>query len=146
MAESAVSLRKKTRIELLEMLVEQSRHVAELEQQMEEIKGTLEEKTAELEKLKLKLVQQNSDIQKNTPSEKELYDQMRSIVSRKNRQIESLKKALETERMIRMAPVTSAKTLGEAAGYMNQMLQDTRWAIAQYQKMVITVSKKLDEK
>ena len=146
MAESEVSLRKKSRMELLEMLVEQGRHVAEMNQQMEEMKAELAEKTAALDDLNVKLEQKNSDIHKCLQSMKDFFEQMKDIINNKNKEIESLKSALETEKKMRIGSITSCKTLGEATRYMNRMMEDTKTASLQYQKMIGRLSKQLDKK
>ena len=52
-----------------------------------------------------------------------------------------LKKALETERSIRMKSLLESKTISEASLYMDQLLEDTRRATAQYQKIVEMLAK-----
>jgi flotillin len=87
------------------------------------------------------LKQKDDQIRKEKVRLKVYAGKAKEKLQKKNEQIKVLKKALETERSIRMKSLLESKTISEASLYMDQLLEDTRRATAQYQKIVEMLAK-----
>ena len=115
MLESTSTLRKMSRQELLEMLVEQSKNTDEAVARKEELEALLAEKDEEIVQLQQKL-------------------------QKYSKRVRTLKDKLDSERMIRLHSLAESKTISEASRYMDQILEDTRVANVMYQKLIRRIS------
>ena len=129
MAESNQSLRKMSRAELLEVLVEQSEAVGKVIQENESLKRELQEKTELLEKLQ-------SELDGKDAKAASVQKQLKLKLQKSNERVKALKASLEAERMIRFQSLADSKTVSEASMYMNQILEDTRKANILYQNLI----------
>ena len=134
MSENTEPLRKMTRSQLLEILVEQSKAVGEIRERMEQLEKQLQEKNEAIEQLKKEL-QEKDD--KNAASLRVLQDRLKKSLA----QNKALKDAAEMERQIHTRPLTEAKTITEASRYMDQLLASTRKTLAQYHKLIEKLAK-----
>ena len=125
------TLRKMTRAELLEMLVEQSKSVAVMRQDMEKMQAELDSKDVLLNEYKERLTEKENMGNPEVSTLKEDY--------------QKLQNKLDAERRLRMESLLNSRTITEATQYMNQMLEDTKIAAAQYQKIIIRLANKLKE-
>ena len=125
------TLRKMTRAELLEMLVEQSKSVAAMRQNMEKMQAELDSKDVLLNEYKERLTEKENMGNPEVSTLKEDY--------------QKLQNKLDAERRLRMESLLNSRTITEATQYMNQMLEDTKIAAAQYQKIIIRLANKLKE-
>lgn len=119
MSESITPLRKLSRAQLLEMLVEQGKAINELREENEHLKKDLADKDAENEKALLLLKRK---------------------LQKSNAQVKALKKSLDAEQRIRMQSLLESRTISEASAYMNQLLEDTRKANILYQKLIMKLA------
>lgn len=141
MADSNTSLRKMTRAQLLKTLVEQSEAVGKIRSDKEALEIQLNENKETITQLKAELKQKDDQIRKEKVRLKVYAENAKEKLQKKNEQIKVLKKALETERSIRMKSLLESKTISEASLYMDQLLEDTRRATAQYQRIVEMLAK-----
>ena len=141
MADSNTSLRKMTRAQLLKTLVEQSEAVGQIRSDKEALEIQLKENKETIAQLKAELKQKDDQIRKEKVRLKVYAEKAKEKLQKKNEQVKVLKKALETERSIRMKSLLESKTISEASLYMDQLLEDTRRATAQYQKIVEMLAK-----
>ena len=141
MADSNTSLRKMTRAQLLKTLVEQSEAVGKIRSDKEALEIQLKENKETIAQLKVELKQKNDQIRNEKARLKVYAEKAKEKLQKKNEQVKVLKKALETERSIRMKSLLESKTISEASLYMDQLLEDTRRATAQYQKIVEMLAK-----
>lgn len=141
MADSNTSLRKMTRAQLLKTLVEQSEAVGQIRSDKEALEIQLNENKETIAQLKAELKQKDDQIRKEKVRLKVYAEKAKEKLQKKNEQIKVLKKALETERSIRMKSLLESKTISEASLYMDQLLEDTRRATAQYQRIVEMLAK-----
>ena len=141
MADSNTSLRKMTRAQLLKTLVEQSEAVGEIRSDKEALEIQLKENKETIAQLKAELKQKDDQIRNEKARLKVYAEKAKEKLQKKNEQVKVLKKALETERSIRMKSLLESKTISEASLYMDQLLEDTRRATAQYQKIVEMLAK-----
>ena len=141
MADSNTSLRKMTRAQLLKTLVEQSEAVGKIRSDKEALEIQLNENKETITQLKAELKQKDDQIRKEKVRLKVYAEKAKEKLQKKNEQVKVLKKALETERSIRMKSLLESKTISEASLYMDQLLEDTRRATAQYQKIVEMLAK-----
>ena len=141
MADSNTSLRKMTRAQLLKTLVEQSEAVGQIRSDKEALEIQLNENKETITQLKAELKQKDDQIRKEKVRLKVYAEKAKEKLQKKNEQVKVLKKALETERSIRMKSLLESKTISEASLYMDQLLEDTRRATAQYQKIVEMLAK-----
>ena len=141
MADSNTSLRKMTRAQLLKTLVEQSEAVGEIRSDKEALEIQLNENKETITQLKAELKQKDDQIRKEKVRLKVYAEKAKEKLQKKNEQVKVLKKALETERSIRMKSLLESKTISEASLYMDQLLEDTRRATAQYQRIVEMLAK-----
>lgn len=119
MSESITPLRKLSRAQLLEMLVEQGKAINELREENEHLKKDLADKDAENEKALLLLKRK---------------------LQKSNTQVKALKESLDAEQRIRMQSLLKSRTISEASAYMNQLLEDTRKANILYQKLIMKLA------
>lgn len=119
MSESITPLRKLSRAQLLEMLVEQGKAINELREENEHLKKDLADKDAENEKALLLLKRK---------------------LQKSNAQVKALKESLDAEQRIRMQSLLKSRTISEASAYMNQLLEDTRKANILYQKLIMKLA------
>ena len=129
------TLRKMTRAELLEMLVEQSKSVAAMHQDMEKMQAELDSKDVLLNEYKERLTEKENMGNPEASTLKEDYQKLQEAVASRNAMI----------RELRMESLLNSRTITEATQYMNQMLEDTKIAAAQYQKIIIRLANKLKE-
>ncbi|MBE6128856.1 MAG: hypothetical protein E7185_06235 [Erysipelotrichaceae bacterium] len=129
MSENTEPLRKMTRAQLLEMLVEQSKAVGEIRERMEQLEKQLQEKDEAIEQLKKELQEKD---EKNAATLHVLQTRLKKSTA----QNKVLKEAAEMERKIHTRPLTEAKTVTEASRYMDQLLTSTRKTMAQYHKLI----------
>lgn len=129
MAESNQSLRKMSRAELLEVLVEQSEAVGKVIQENESLKKELQKMTEQMEQLK-------SELDGKDAKAAAVQKQLRLKLQKSNERVKALKTSLEAERMIRFQSLADSKTVSEASMYMNQILEDTRKANILYQNLI----------
>lgn len=141
MADSNTSLRKMTRAQLLKTLVEQSEAVGQIRSDKEALEIQLKENKETIAQLKAELKQKDDQIRNEKARLKVYAEKAKEKLQKKNEQVKVLKKALETERSIRMKSLLESKTISEASLYMDQLLEDTRRATAQYQKIVEMLAK-----
>lgn len=141
MADSNTSLRKMTRAQLLKTLVEQSEAVGQIRSDKEALEIRLKENKETIAQLKAELKQKDDQIRNEKARLKVYAEKAKEKLQKKNEQVKVLKKALETERSIRMKSLLESKTISEASLYMDQLLEDTRRATAQYQKIVEMLAK-----
>ena len=141
MADSNTSLRKMTRAQLLKTLVEQSEAVGQIRSDKEALEIQLNENKETITQLKAELKQKDDQIRNEKARLKVYAEKAKEKLQKKNEQVKVLKKALETERSIRMKSLLESKTISEASLYMDQLLEDTRRATAQYQKIVEMLAK-----
>lgn len=141
MADSNTSLRKMTRAQLLKTLVEQSEAVGQIRSDKEALEIQLNENKETIAQLKAELKQKDDQIRNEKARLKVYAEKAKEKLQKKNEQVKVLKKALETERSIRMKSLLESKTISEASLYMDQLLEDTRRATAQYQKIVEMLAK-----
>lgn len=141
MADSNTSLRKMTRAQLLKALVEQSEAVGKIRSDKEALEIQLNENKETITQLKAELKQKDDQIRKEKVRHKVYAEKAKEKLQKKNEQVKVLKKALETERSIRMKSLLESKTISEASLYMDQLLEDTRRATAQYQRIVEMLAK-----
>ena len=141
MADSNTSLRKMTRAQLLKTLVEQSEAVGQIRSDKEALEIQLNENKETITQLKAELKQKDDQIRKEKVRLKVYAEKAKEKLQKKNEQVKVLKKALETERSIRMKSLLESKTISEASLYMDQLLEDTRRATAQYQRIVEMLAK-----
>lgn len=141
MADSNISLRKMTRAQLLKTLVEQSEAVGQIRSDKEALEIQLKENKETIAQLKAELKQKDDQIRNEKARLKVYAEKAKEKLQKKNEQVKALKKALETERSIRMKSLLESKTISEASLYMDQLLEDTRRATAQYQKIVEMLAK-----
>lgn len=134
MPEADHSLRKKSRAELLEILVEQSEAVNQVITQKENLEKELQEKNQIIDQLREELNQKD---EKSSAS----LRKMQLRLKKSNERIMALKTSLEAERMIRMKTLAEAKTISEACQYMNQLLEDTKVASILYQKLIMKLAR-----
>lgn len=127
------TLRKMSRAELLEMLVEQRKIADAAVADKEAAEAELAEKNETLERLKAKLDEKDAYIDEYT---KETQIKLQKY----SRRIKSLKESLEAERMIRLHSLSEARTISEASRYMDQLLEDTRVANSMYQRLIRRIS------
>lgn len=119
MSESVTPLRKLSRAQLLEMLVEQGRAVNELTEENERLKKELAEK--------------------DTENEKALLGWKKKLL-RSNARVRALKESLEAEQRIRMDALLKSRSVSEASAYMNQLLEDTKKATILYQQLIMKLA------
>ena len=141
MADSNTSLRKMTRAQLLKTLVEQSEAVGQIRSDKEALEIQLNENKETITQLKAELKQKDDQIRNEKARLKVYAEKAKEKLQKKNEQVKVLKKALETERSIRMKSLLESKTISEASLYMDQLLEDTRRATAQYQRIVEMLAK-----
>ena len=141
MADSNTSLRKMTRAQLLKTLVEQSEAVGQIRSDKEALEIQLKENKETIAQLKAELKQKDDQIRNEKARLKVYAEKAKEKLQKKNEQVKVLKKALETERSIRMKSLLESKTISEASLYMDQLLEDTRRATAQYQRIVEMLAK-----
>ena len=141
MADSNTSLRKMTRAQLLKTLVEQSEAVGKIRSDKEALEIQLNDNKETITQLKAELKQKDDQIREEKVRLKVYAEKAKEKLQKKNEQIKVLKKALETERSIRMKSLLESKTISEASLYMDQLLEDTRRATAQYQRIVEMLAK-----
>ena len=141
MADSNTSLRQMTRAQLLKTLVEQSEAVGQIRSDKEALEIQLNENKETITQLKAELKQKDDQIREEKVRLKVYAGKAKEKLQKKNEQIKVLKKALETERSIRMKSLLESKTISEASLYMDQLLEDTRRATAQYQRIVEMLAK-----
>lgn len=141
MADSNTSLRKMTRAQLLKTLVEQSEAIGQIRSDKEALEIQLNENKETIAQLKAELKQKDDQIRNEKARLKVYAEKAKEKLQKKNEQVKVLKKALETERSIRMKSLLESKTISEASLYMDQLLEDTRRATAQYQKIVEMLAK-----
>lgn len=139
------TLRKMTRAELLEMLVEQSKSVAAMRQNMEKMQAELDSKDVLLNEYKERLTEKENMGNPEVSTLKEDYQKLQGTVASRNAMIRELQNKLDAERRLRMESLLNSRTITEATQYMNQMLEDTKIAAAQYQKIIIRLANKLKE-
>ena len=139
------TLRKMTRAELLEMLVEQSKSVAAMRQDMEKMQAELDSKDVLLNEYKERLTEKENMGNPEASTLKEDYQTLQEAVASRNAMIRELQNKLDAERRLRMESLLNSRTITEATQYMNQMLEDTKIAAAQYQKLIIRLANKLKE-
>ena len=122
MADSNTSLRKMTRAQLLKTLVEQSEAVGQIRSDKEALEIQLNENKETITQLKAELKQKDDQIRKEKVRLKVYAEKAKEKLQKKNEQVKVLKKALETERSIRMKSLLESKTISEASLYMDQLL------------------------
>lgn len=133
MTETVTPLKKLTRAQLLEMLVEQKKAVSEVFEEKEQLEKLLQEKSEEVERLKTELANKDDEI-------KDTLLKLKKRLLKSNTRVKALKESLDAEQRIRMQSLLESKTISEASAYMNQLLEDTRKANILYQKLIMKLA------
>ena len=132
---SETDLKKLKRAEILEIMVEQSKSVAHLRDELEhseliskELAGMVRERDALIEKLKGRLDQKDARIADYEAQIKSYSDQVETALNKKNERIKELETALNAGQRT----VAQAQTLEEASAILKNYLDLAQKASEEY--------------
>ena len=147
---SEISLKNLKRAELLEIMVEQGKAMHQMKSELEQLRleksqmeAELKERKETIERLKGRLDQKDRDINRHLNEASETVSSLQGIIEKKNNHIKELKTNLEMEQIVHMQPLIKSRSIAEATRHLNRILADAQLASAQYQKMVVMMSKEM---